>query len=232
MTMSDYTDTTDRCAEDAPLFELLWCRRRLTSGAETINGLIDALQEAADELREMRDAGVDLEPLGSDGHALLLTDDPEVAERFGFEEEEEDAFDDWQSEDEFFDNDPYFQELAAKDSVVRKQAMAEVRARGETHPVEFSISAASAHLSQQMAPVLGDPVEMPAWASIMVPGTSQPLVTTYFATRPATLEAIKRCGPIGEEAIRVLQAAPTRFPGCFWVQVNFDRIFAQELRDR
>src|SRR5271165_1417013 len=69
-------------------FVLLWRNKWLTSDARTIGDMANCLEAAADELREMEARGVILD-LTSDidaDFATLLTDDPEVAEEFGFEE--------------------------------------------------------------------------------------------------------------------------------------------------
>ncbi len=67
--------------------ELLWRNKWLTAGAKTIDDMIEDLQAAADGLREMRDAGVVLEDDGGteDDYATLVTRDPDVAARFGFD---------------------------------------------------------------------------------------------------------------------------------------------------
>ena len=53
--------------------------------------MIGSLRAAADHLDEMRKAGVTLEDEGGvgDDHATFVTTDPEVAGRFGMEEERE-----------------------------------------------------------------------------------------------------------------------------------------------
>jgi hypothetical protein len=68
-------------------FETLWRNKWLTSNARSIGEMADALQAAADELREMEAQGVVLDE-SSDmlcDYATLVTFDAVVAEQFGFE---------------------------------------------------------------------------------------------------------------------------------------------------
>src|SRR5438270_145771 len=74
-------------------YERLWRNKWLTSEARTIDDMIDRLQEAAGELRQMRAAGVVLredDGVGVD-YATLVTRDFAVAQQFGFEAEEAEA---------------------------------------------------------------------------------------------------------------------------------------------
>ncbi len=72
-------------------FETLWRNKWLTSEAKSIDDMIASLRAAADHLDEMRKAGVTLEDDGGvgDDYATLVTTDPEVAKKFGMEEERE-----------------------------------------------------------------------------------------------------------------------------------------------
>ncbi len=72
-------------------YETLWRNKWLTSKAKTIDEMIDSLRAAADQLDGMRKAGVTLEVDSgvSDDYARLVTTDPEVAKKFGMEEERE-----------------------------------------------------------------------------------------------------------------------------------------------
>ena len=72
------------------MFSRLWRSKFLTTHARSLGDLIEALSEAADELRRMQRAGVTLDPDGgvADGYAELLTDDPVTARVFGFAGEE------------------------------------------------------------------------------------------------------------------------------------------------
>jgi hypothetical protein len=72
-------------------YEMLWRNKWLTAEAKTIDEMIASLRAAADQLAEMRQAGVTLDDgTGqSDDYATLVTTDPEVAQRFGMEEERE-----------------------------------------------------------------------------------------------------------------------------------------------
>lgn len=78
-------------------YSLLWRNKWLTADALTIEDMVVLLRSAADELAEMGKAGIILDPDGgaSDDYARLVTEDPEIAEKFGFEvvlapEDEED----------------------------------------------------------------------------------------------------------------------------------------------
>ena len=83
-------------------YELLWRNKWLTADAETIDDMIKLLRDAADELQKMKDRGVMLDDDGGveDDHAHLVTDDPAVAEEFGFDEVESDEDEDWEEWDE------------------------------------------------------------------------------------------------------------------------------------
>jgi hypothetical protein len=72
-------------------YETLWRNKWLTSEAKSIDDMIASLRAAADELDAMRKAGVTLEDSGGVGDdcATLVTTDPEVAKKFGMEEERE-----------------------------------------------------------------------------------------------------------------------------------------------
>jgi hypothetical protein len=74
-----------------------WRNKWLTAEATTLDEMATMLQDAAKELLAMRDAGVVLDAQSmEDDYALLSTTDPAVAERFQFNEEddEEDDCDD------------------------------------------------------------------------------------------------------------------------------------------
>jgi hypothetical protein len=88
MTENDYE--TGGGIGGAAGYELTWRNKFLTTHVTTFDEMIDALQEAVDELRAMRAAGVELADNGGvvDDYATLVTSDPAVAERFGFERRE------------------------------------------------------------------------------------------------------------------------------------------------
>jgi hypothetical protein len=94
-------------------YELLWRNKFLTINAETIDDMIDTLQGATDELRAMRDAGITLAHGQEDDYATFITEDKELAERFGFWEmeeffdEEEEEEDDDMSEEELSEEEKY-----------------------------------------------------------------------------------------------------------------------------
>ena len=87
---------------DRPLYEMIYCTRCLIDGVESLDDIIDRLQEDIDELREMKAAGVVLDDQESvqGGHATLLTTDPAVAEHFGFENTEDFFGDDEEDEED------------------------------------------------------------------------------------------------------------------------------------
>ncbi len=69
----------------------LWRSRFLTLEATSIDDMIGVLAGAADELRRMKSDGVALDPAGgtADDHAMLVTMDPAVAERYDMHDESE-----------------------------------------------------------------------------------------------------------------------------------------------
>ena len=68
-----------------------WMSKYLTVGSRILKDLAVRLEAAAAALRGMRAPGVRPDPDGDtdNGFPLLTTDDPQVAERFGFEPPEE-----------------------------------------------------------------------------------------------------------------------------------------------
>jgi hypothetical protein len=69
-------------------FQVLWKNKYLTANATTVADMAKSLQEAADELKAMHEAGVGLENDGcvADDYAHLSTTDVGVAEQFGMYE--------------------------------------------------------------------------------------------------------------------------------------------------
>jgi hypothetical protein len=65
----------------------IWRNKHLTMQAKTIEEMADGLRDSSASLREMADAGVKLRDGQEDDYAILVTDDKEVAERFGLIEE-------------------------------------------------------------------------------------------------------------------------------------------------
>jgi hypothetical protein len=80
-------------------FILIWRNKWLTADAKTIGEMASKLNEAADQLVEMANAGVVLESStdGNDDYALLSTTDPAVAKKFGLES---DVYDEDEGEDD------------------------------------------------------------------------------------------------------------------------------------
>lgn len=83
------------------VYSCWWRNKWLTADAQTIDDMIKMLEAAAATLREMRDAGVTLDPEGNtqDDYARLITSDPAVAERLGFEDESQYLEDEGESDD-------------------------------------------------------------------------------------------------------------------------------------
>jgi hypothetical protein len=99
-------------------YETLWRNKFLTVHAATIDDMIDTLSGAVAQLREYRDAGVVLGYGAENDYATLITADPSVAERFGFEEsfnseDEEDVEYEEDEEDEEYPLDPLSTEQPA-----------------------------------------------------------------------------------------------------------------------
>ncbi len=69
----------------------LWRNKFLTLDAKKIEDMIATLHAAAAELQAMREDGVTMDPEGgtADDYAYLVTTDPEVAKKYGMEEEDE-----------------------------------------------------------------------------------------------------------------------------------------------
>lgn len=76
------------------VYSYQWRNKWLTAQARSLEEMVGMLRAAADELDAMRAAGVALQPDSgvADDYATLTTEDPAVAQRFGFiEEDEQDA---------------------------------------------------------------------------------------------------------------------------------------------
>ncbi len=65
-----------------------WRAKGLADGAESIDQLIQGVEDELFQLRAMRIDGVGLAAPVEDDYATLTTDDPKVAERYGFGLEE------------------------------------------------------------------------------------------------------------------------------------------------
>lgn len=61
----------------------------MADGAETLGEMTEKILDAAKELDEMRCAGIQLEGAVQNDYAFLVTEAPEVAERFGFTPDED-----------------------------------------------------------------------------------------------------------------------------------------------
>jgi hypothetical protein len=81
-----------RTGKQKPLYETIWRAKWTVDGATTVGKMVTKLVEAGQYLLELEAAGVTVDHEVEDDYAYLLTDDPVVAERFGFtlcEDEEE-----------------------------------------------------------------------------------------------------------------------------------------------
>ena len=72
-------------------YETRWRHKWLTSEAKSIDEMIESLRAAADTSRRNAESGCNSKDNGGvgDDYATLVTTDPEVAKRFGMEEERE-----------------------------------------------------------------------------------------------------------------------------------------------
>jgi hypothetical protein len=71
-----------------PIFETTMSNRWIGSEAKSFDEYIGLLEKHVKMLKEMRAAGVRMEPLSDDGYATFITEDPDVAGRFGIAEKE------------------------------------------------------------------------------------------------------------------------------------------------
>lgn len=69
------------------MYSLTWRNKWLTAEAENIDGMIEALEQAVLELKAMRDDGIVLHPgpWTVDDYAMLITKDPVIARKHGFD---------------------------------------------------------------------------------------------------------------------------------------------------
>ncbi len=70
-------------------YEGVWRAKGIAEEAATMDELIQRLEEEAEQLREMKAAGVKLSRPVEDDYAFLTTEDAKVAKRYGFGLEEE-----------------------------------------------------------------------------------------------------------------------------------------------
>ncbi len=70
-------------------YERCWRNKFLTTEAKTIDDMINIFEEVVKEFKQMKADGITLreDVMGgiSDDYATLITDDPKVAEKYGFE---------------------------------------------------------------------------------------------------------------------------------------------------
>jgi hypothetical protein len=66
-----------------PIFETTMSNKWIGSEAKSFDEYIGLLEKHVKMLKEMRAAGVRMEPLSDDGYATFITEDPDVAGRFG-----------------------------------------------------------------------------------------------------------------------------------------------------
>lgn len=97
-------------------YTMLWRNKWLTSNAIDIDEMIDAFKDATAFLEEMKAAGVTLNPDSGidDDHAELVTEDKEVADKYGFGNEEDFWDDDEWTEDQVVYNDELESDLTTE----------------------------------------------------------------------------------------------------------------------
>lgn len=93
-----------------PRYYLIWRNKFLTTDAESIEDMIAGLEAAVQQLREMEEAGVWLEGGAADDYAYLVTENEDVAEEYGFEEEDEEDEDEEEYEDDEDNYDDEYEE--------------------------------------------------------------------------------------------------------------------------
>lgn len=71
----------------AKLYGLIWRNKYLTAHCTTVAEMAKVMQDCAAQLKSMADAGVEIDSGAADDYAVLFTDDPDVANRFGMQEE-------------------------------------------------------------------------------------------------------------------------------------------------
>lgn len=72
----------------ATTYSITWRNKFLCTDAATFDEFIACLDDAATQLKQMREAGVEMESEGIvDDYATFTTTDPKVAKRFGMEKE-------------------------------------------------------------------------------------------------------------------------------------------------
>ncbi|HEY5313229.1 MAG TPA: hypothetical protein VIK18_11950 [Pirellulales bacterium] len=91
-----YRELWDAVHRRKKRYMLLWRNQLLTADAASLDDMIQRLPDAARMLEAMRADGVTLDPAGGtgDGHARLVTTDPQVAKKYGMEDETEFLVDD------------------------------------------------------------------------------------------------------------------------------------------
>ncbi|MBX9678988.1 MAG: nucleotidyltransferase family protein [Gemmataceae bacterium] len=72
-------------------YVMLWRNKFLTIDAKSLSEMADTLAAAANQLQQMQADGVTLDPDGGTGddYAMLVTNDPDVARKYGMEDERE-----------------------------------------------------------------------------------------------------------------------------------------------
>jgi len=66
-----------------PIFEMTVSNKWIGSGAKSFDEFIDLLEKHVKMLKEMRTAGVKMEPRSGDDYTIFSTEDANVAGRFG-----------------------------------------------------------------------------------------------------------------------------------------------------
>jgi hypothetical protein len=73
-------------------YEYIWRAKWITDGCKTCEEMARKLIEAADFCQELHNSGVVLSDEVNDDYGFLYTNDDAVADKFGFDEAEEDNY--------------------------------------------------------------------------------------------------------------------------------------------
>ena len=86
--------------EKTKTYELLCRNKFLTTDCKNISGMIDVLQSHVNFLKELKEAGLDVEHGMEDDYATFVTHNEDIAKKFDFYEVEDDEYDDYEEDDE------------------------------------------------------------------------------------------------------------------------------------
>lgn len=101
--MESKAETADEVRPEirAGKYERVWRNKFLTLDAESLDEMVNELEAAAAELRDLRETGkVWLDDGAGDDYATLYTDDQAIAEAHGFDRVEDEDDEDDEEDDE------------------------------------------------------------------------------------------------------------------------------------